>query len=93
MGNRVELDLTSDNDVRYVVLVSALQEYAATLDHQADEEERSDVENGRDAGSPQVLGFRASAMVAQQLVDEIEQRLDAGPSTSEFSTEETPRRS
>lgn len=91
MGNRVELDLTSENNDRYVVLVTALQEYAAALEHQADDTEQSDVENGREPGSPQVLGFRASSAIAQQLMNEVEQQLDAGPSTSELSTEETLR--
>lgn len=83
MGNRVDLDLTSENNDRYVVLVSALEEYAATLEHQAEEEERSDVENGRDAGSPQVTGFRAYASIAKDLLDAIEEQLSSGSSTDQ----------
>lgn len=59
------------------VLVSALLEYAAHLDHQADEIERSDIANGREANSS-VSSFRAYATTAQQLLDEVEQQLGTG---------------
>lgn len=77
MTNRVELDLTSENDARYAVLVNALAEYASVLEHQADGEDQSDTENGREAGGPTATCFRADATIARQLVDEIEAQLGA----------------
>ena len=90
MSNRVELDLTSENNDRYVVLTSALLEYASNMDYQADEIERADVANSREVGGS-VSSFRAYAAIAQQLLDEVEQQLDAELSTGKLSTEKTPR--
>jgi hypothetical protein len=76
MTDRIELDLTSHNNARYAVLTNALDDYAGKLEHEASNEEESDVYNGREAGSPQVVGLRESAAIARQLVEEIEQQLD-----------------
>lgn len=77
MTNRVELDLTSENNARYAVLVNALAEYAGTLEHQAEGEDQSDTYNGREPGGPSATRCRADAAIARQLVDEIEHQLDA----------------
>lgn len=69
MNSRVELDMTSENDARYAVLVNALGEYASTLDQQADDEE------ARDSGSFAAAGLRHDAATARDLVAEIEQQL------------------
>lgn len=71
MNSRIQLDLTSENDARYSVLVNALADYASTLDQQADDED------ARDAQSFAVAGFRHDAGVARELVAEIEQQLGA----------------
>lgn len=77
MTNRVELDLTSENNARYAVLVNALAEYAAGLEHQAESENQSDTDNDRESGGPSASSCRVDAAIARQLVDEIEQQLDA----------------
>ena len=69
MNSRVELDLTSEKDARYAVLVNALGGYASTLDQQADDEE------ARDTGSFAAASFRHDAAVARDLVAEIEHQL------------------
>lgn len=69
MNSRVQLDLTSENDIRYAVLVNALGDYASMLDQQADDEE------ARESGSFAAAGFRHDAAVARDLVTEIEQQL------------------
>jgi hypothetical protein len=76
MTNRIELDLTSDNDARYVVLSTALTEYASTLEFQADSEDESDRYNkveptGRSAD------LRKQAAIARELNEEIESQLDS----------------
>jgi hypothetical protein len=76
MTNRIELDLTSDNDARYVVLSTALTEYASTLEFQADSEDESDRHNkveptGRSAD------LRKQAAIARELNEEIESQLDS----------------
>lgn len=77
MTNRIELDLTSENNERYVVLITALEEHAASLEHQADNEDNSDTYNGRETGGPRATDFRRSAGVARQFIEEIEQQLDS----------------
>lgn len=80
MTDRVELVLTSPDDTRntrYVVLVNALEEYAGQLEHQAEERDKSDAYNGHEPDSAGTARWRADAAVARELIEEIEQQLDA----------------
>jgi hypothetical protein len=65
------LDLTSEQDARYAVLMNALADDATTLEHQADDE------RDRDAGSYTEAHFRKDAATARALMAEIEQQLEA----------------
>ncbi|RFA11787.1 hypothetical protein B7R22_17810 [Subtercola boreus] len=65
------LDLTSERDARYAVLVNALADYATTLEHHADDE------RDREPGSYAEAGFRQDAATARTLMAEIEQQLEA----------------
>jgi len=69
----VVLDLT-DHEAYYVLTV-ALEEFAATLVHQAENEEESARYNNVDAGS-RPADFRRHAEIAKQLRDDIERQLD-----------------
>ena len=71
MNSVVVLDLTSEQDARYAVLVNALADYATTLEHQADDE------RDREPGSYAGVGFRRDVATARALMAEIEQQLAA----------------
>jgi hypothetical protein len=76
MTNRIELDLTSDNDARYVVLTTALTEYASTLEFQADSEEESDRYNNVES-TGRTVDLRKQSAIARELLEEIETQVDS----------------
>ena len=71
----VLLDLRDVND--YMVLVAAMHDYAAQLEHEADEEEKDARRNGEEGDRAQVAHNREWAARLNRLIDDIERQLDA----------------
>lgn len=71
----VVLDLADPDD--YGVLTEALTDYAGRLEHEADEEDKTDVYNGREPGGPQATRFRQDAQRARAIIERIHEQLDA----------------
>ncbi|WP_448812153.1 hypothetical protein [Agromyces bauzanensis] len=71
----VVLDLTDDQ--AYYVLTAALEEFASSAEHQAENEEQTARYNERpDDG--QAAFFRRLAEIAKQLREDVERQLDEG---------------
>lgn len=71
----VLLDLRDIHD--YMVLVAAMNDYAAQLEHEADEEEKDARRNGEVGDRAQVAHNREWAARLNRLIDDIERQLDA----------------
>lgn len=71
----VLLDLRDIND--YMVLVAAMNDYAAQLEHEADEDEKEARRSGEDGDVAEVAHKRESAARLNRLIDDIERQLDA----------------
>ena len=71
----VLLDLRDIND--YMVLVAAMNEYAAQLEHEADEDEKNARQNGEEGDVAESIHNREWAARLNRLIDDIERQLDA----------------
>ncbi|WP_454151895.1 hypothetical protein [Microbacterium lacticum] len=71
----VLLDLRDIND--YMVLVAAMSDYAAQLEHEADEDEKDARRNGEEGDRAHVVHNREWAARLNRLIDDIERQLDA----------------
>ncbi len=71
----VLLDLRDVND--YMVLVAAMHDYAAQLEHEADAEESAARRHGDEGDAAAVARNRDAAARLRRIIDDIERQLDA----------------